>query len=164
LEQVSNDLTGILDQLPIPKPEEFEEMRQGTRAWSDEAYVAAVIRNADFYVDEARVMIEAHTGKNPLRLKPLGKGGTVLTPAVERSLRYLVQARSGQEIPPSEAEVCFYDPSARGRTALRLFLDVAMKFCGLVLGSLGTEEGQVTAPVAAPTPASAAPPAALSPP
>jgi len=142
LEQVSDELTGILDQLPIPTPEEFEEMRRGTRAWSDEAYVAAIIRNADFYVDEARVMIEAHAGKNPQRLKPLGEEGAVLTPAVERSLRYLVQARSGKEIPPSEAEVCFYDPSARGRAVLRLFLDVAMKFCGLVLGSLGTEEGQ----------------------
>jgi hypothetical protein len=166
LAQVSDELTGILDQLPIPTPEEFEEMRRGTRAWSDEAYVAAIIRNADFYVDEARVMIEAHAGKNPQRLKPLGKGGAVLTPAVERSLRYLVQARSGKEIPPSEAEVCFYDPSARGRAVLRLFLDVAMKFCGLVLGSLGTEEGQeetgdpLTAPVAAPTTTSAAPPAA----
>jgi len=143
LERVSDELTAILEELPIPTPEEFEGMRQGTRVWSDEAYLAAVLRNADFHVDEARVLIQDHTGKAPLRLKPLGqKGGAVLTPALERSLRYLVQARSGKQIPPSEAEVCYYDPSARGREALRLFLDVAMKFCGLVLSFLGPEEWQ----------------------
>jgi len=143
LERVSDELTAILEELPIPTPEEFEGMRQGTRPWSDEAYIAAVLRNADFYVDEAAVTIHDHTGKSPLRLKPLGqKGGAVLTPALERSLRYLVQARSGKQIPPSEAEVCFYDPSARGRAVLRLFLDVAMKFCGLVLSFLGPEEWQ----------------------
>jgi len=143
LERVSDELTAILEELPIPTPEEFEGMRQGTRAWSDEAYLAAVLRNADFYVGEAGVMIQEHTGKNPLRLKPLGKkGGAVLTPALERSLRYLVQARSGKEIPPSEAEVCFYDPFARGRAAPRLFLDVVVKFCGLLLGILGPEEWQ----------------------
>jgi len=145
LDLVSDELTAILEELPIPTPEEFEGMRRGTRGWSDESYIAAVLRNADFYVGEARVMIQDHTGKNPQRLKPFGKkGGAVLTPALERSLRYLVQARSGTEISPSEAEVCFYDPSARGRAALRLFLDVAMKFCGLLLGVLGTEEWQET--------------------
>jgi len=145
LERVSDELTAILEELPIPTPEEFEGMRRGTRAWSDEAYLAAVLRNADFYVGEAGVMIQEHTGKNPLRLKPLGqKGGAVLTPALERSLRYLVQARSGREIPPSETEVCFYDPSARGRAALRAFLDTATKFCGLLLGILGPEEWQET--------------------
>jgi len=148
LERVSDDLTAILEELPIPTPEEFEGMRRGTRAWSDEAYIAAVLRNADFYISEAGVMIQEHTGKNPLRLKPFGKkGGAVLTPALERSLRYLVQARSGKQIPPSEEEVCFYDPSARGRAALRAFLDVAMKFCGLLLGILGPEEWQVTGDV-----------------
>lgn len=145
LDRVSDELTAILEELPIPTPEEFEGMRRGTRGWSDEAYIAAVLRNADFYVGEARVMIQDHSGRNPQRLKPPGKkGGAVLTPALERSLRYLVQTRSGKEIPPSEAEVCFYDPSARGRAVLRLFLDVAMKFCGLVLGFLGTEEWQET--------------------
>jgi hypothetical protein len=143
LEQVSDELTAILEALPIPTPEEFEGMRKGARAWSDEAYLAAVLRNADLYVDKARVLIQDHTGKAPLRLKPLGqKGGAFLTPALERSLRYLVQARSGKQIPPSEAEVYFYDPSARGREVLRLFLDVAMKFCGLVLSFPGTEEWQ----------------------
>jgi hypothetical protein len=146
LERVSDELTAILEELPIPTPEEFEGMRQGTRAWSDEAYIAAVLRNADFYVGEAGVMIHDHTGKNPLRLKPLGKkGGAVLTPALERSLRYLVQARSGTEITPAEEEeVCFYDPSARGRDALRAFLDMGIKFCGLLLGILGPEEWQET--------------------
>lgn len=145
LERVSDELTAILEELPIPTPEEFEGMRRGTRAWSDEAYIAAVLRNADFYISEAGVMIHDHTGKNPLRLKPLGKqGGAVLTPALERSLRYLVQTQSGTEILPSEAEVCYYDPSARGRAVLRMFLDVTMKFCGLVLGFLGPEEWKET--------------------
>jgi|GEM_PF-2823023 len=145
LERVSDELTAILDQLPIPTPTEFEGMRRGTKACGDEAYLAAVLRNADFYVDEARVMIQDHTGKNPQRLKPPGKkGGAVLTPALERSLRYLVQARSGKQIPPSEAEVCFYEPAARGRAALRLSLDVLMKFCVQLLGLLGTEEWQET--------------------
>ncbi len=118
-------------------------MRRGTRAWSDEAYIAAVLRNADFYVGEAGVMIHDHAGKNPQRLKPPGKkDGAVLTPALERSLRYLVQTRSGTEIPPSEAEVCFYDPSARGRAALRLFLDVAMKFADYYLAFLARRNGR----------------------
>jgi hypothetical protein len=145
LERVSDELTAILEELPIPTPEEFEGMRRGTRAWSDESYIAAVLRNADYYVGEAGVMIQENTGKNPQRLKPLGKkGGAVLTPALERSLRYLVQTRSGKEISPSEAEVCFYDPSARGRAVLRLFLDVLMKFCVQLLRFLGTEEWQET--------------------
>jgi len=48
--------------------------------------------------------------------------------------------RSGTQILPSDAEVYFYDPLARGREAVRLFLDVVMKFCALLLDYLGPEK------------------------
>src|SRR5437868_655502 len=99
LKRVSDDLSVILDELPIPTPEEFESMRRGESPWSEEAHIAAVIRNADFYVDEARVTIRDYAGNAFRKRSPMPP------PALERSLRYLVQARSGTSIIPSEAEV-----------------------------------------------------------
>jgi hypothetical protein len=59
MKRLSRELSAIMDELPLPSVEEFEEIRAGKRPWSLEAYVAAVIRNVDFYIDEARVILES---------------------------------------------------------------------------------------------------------
>ena len=141
LKRLSDELTAILHELPIPTPEEFEVMRRGEKPWTEEAHIAAVIRNADFYVDEARKIINDNAGRNMRWLKTAWKGGGVLTPSLERSLRYLVQGRSGQQIPPSNAEAYhYYDLSSRGRAVLVMFLDVLINFCQQLLRCLATGE------------------------
>lgn len=135
LKRMSDELSVILEELPIPTPEEFGSMRRGESPWSEEAYIAAVIRNADFYIDEARVVIHDYAGI------AFRKRSATPNPALERSLRYLVQARSGTSILPSEAEMFYYDPSSRGLAVLRIFLTILTKSCGQFLRHLATVEG-----------------------
>jgi hypothetical protein len=60
---------------------------------------------------------------------------------LERSLRYLVEARSDVKIEPSEAEIYYFDPFARGRAVARLFLEVLVKTCaGFPRRLAGVEE------------------------
>jgi SpoVK/Ycf46/Vps4 family AAA+-type ATPase len=144
LKRLSDELSEIMKELPIPTPEEFEAMRQGKKPWTEEAHVAAVIRNADFYIEEAATTITDYVGRNAQWLNLIWKKAERPAPPFERSLRYLVAARSGQTIPPSEAEVYFYDPSARGRAVLRMFLDLLMETCGQFIRRLATVDGVET--------------------
>ena len=129
LRHLSKELSEILEELPIPTPEEFEAMRRGEMPWTEEAHVAAVIRNADFFVDEAVTTIADYAGRNTEWLNLIWRKGERPALSFERSLRYLVIARSGQVIPPSEAEVCYYDPLTQGPAEQSTFLDVHMKAC-----------------------------------
>ncbi|HEX3531834.1 MAG TPA: hypothetical protein VH988_32650 [Thermoanaerobaculia bacterium] len=129
LTRLSDELSAILDELPIPAPDAFDAMRRGTIPWSEEAYIAAVIRNADYYVDEASATIHDYSESTTSSLKGLWKWGAVPAPPLERSLRYLVEARSGQAIPPSEAEEVYYDPASRAQAVLKMLLGILLNVC-----------------------------------
>ncbi len=127
LTRLSDELAAILDELPIPAPDAFDAMRHGTLPWSEEAYIAAVIRNADYHLDEAGTTIRDYSSESTTSsLKGLWKRGMVPAPPLERSLRYLVEARSGQAIPPSEAEEVYYDPVVRDRAVLKMLLSLLL--------------------------------------
>jgi len=140
LKRLSDELSGIIKELPIPTPEEFEAMRRGEKPWTEEAHVAAVIRQAHFFLEEARTTIIDHSGRTFQWLVLLRKRGQRPAPPLERSLRYLVAAKADQPIAPSRAEVYFYEPSARWWAVFRMFLEVAMKVCGQLIGHLGAED------------------------
>jgi len=126
LTSLSNELAAILDELPIPAPDAFDAMRCGTIPWSEEAYIAAVIRNADYHVDEAGATLHDYSDCTTSSLKSLWKRGMVPAAPLERSLRYLVEARSGEKIPPSEAEEIYYDPEVRDRAVLKMLLSLLL--------------------------------------
>jgi hypothetical protein len=126
LTRLSDELDAILEELPIPAPDTFDAMRRGTIPWSEEAYIAAVIRNADYHVDEAGATIHDYSECTPASLKRLWKRGAVPAAPLERSLRYLVEARSGQAIPPSETEEVYYDSVVRDRAVLKTLLGILL--------------------------------------
>jgi GNAT superfamily N-acetyltransferase len=142
LRRLSDELTAIMDELPLPTPEEFESIRRGETAWTEEAHIAAVIRNADFYTEEAATVLTDYGGTSAASLLRLWKKGERPGFPLERSLRYLVQARAGVKIEPSETETYYFDPSARGRGVARMFLELLLKMCADFLRRFGGMEGE----------------------
>jgi hypothetical protein len=127
LRRLSDELTALMDEVPLPTPEEFELMRRGEIAWSEEAHIAAVIRNADFYVEEAATVLTNYGGTNVAALLRLWKKGKRPGFPLERSLRYLVQARADVKIEPSEPETYYFDPSARERVVVQMLFALVLK-------------------------------------
>jgi hypothetical protein len=117
LERLSEELSTILKELPIPTPEEFEAMRNHSVPWTLEAYIAAVINRADFFVDEARVIITDYGSETSRGIQARWKNWNHPSASLERSLRYLVEERTGQKIEPSVDEELFHKPE-RGMEAL----------------------------------------------
>jgi hypothetical protein len=122
LVKLSEDLCLILKDIPLPTPAEFEEIRSGRMPWTSEAYIAAVIRDADYHVDEARVILEDYGVEDAesLRDHPW-RDGPPIWPGFERSLRYLVEERSGQRVAPSQRETLYYKPHATVEALVRVF-------------------------------------------
>jgi hypothetical protein len=119
LRKLSRELCAMIAELPIPSPEEFEAMRRLKIPWTPEAYYAALIRNVDFHVDQARVLLTDYGNKTEESIAASFKQGSLPhSPDIERSLRYVVEERSGQDIPPSDREVYYHDPLARMRVVL----------------------------------------------
>jgi hypothetical protein len=113
LRKLSRELCAIIDELPVPSPEEFEAIRDLRAPWTPEAYYAALIRNVDFHVDQARVLIDDYADKTEESLNAFFRGGfPPHSPDIERSLRYVVEERFEIEIPPSARESDFHDPLA----------------------------------------------------
>jgi hypothetical protein len=117
LRRLSKELSAIMDELPLPTPEEFEAMRGKEAPWTAEAYMAAVIRNAEFHIDEARVILNDYSSENEESLKATWRDRRLPAPPIERSLRYLVEGRSGKTIPPSQHEELYFRPH-KGTEAL----------------------------------------------
>jgi hypothetical protein len=97
---LSAEISAIVDELVIPSPEDFEAMRSRKIPWTPEAYYAALLREADFYVDQARALINDHSSHTAKSLKSLFEQKRAPSPPFERSLRYLVELRSDMRIPP----------------------------------------------------------------
>ncbi len=129
LRRLGEEFSAILAEMPIPTPEEFEAMRTLRAPWTLEAYIAALIRNADFYLDEARVAIHDYAPKSGEYLKTFWEARRKPYAPLERSLRYLVEHRSGTKIPPSEEEELYYEPFARAQAAIQLMLDRFISVC-----------------------------------
>jgi hypothetical protein len=110
--RLSKELGELMHELPLPTLEEFEAMRSNEVPWPFEAYIAAVIRNAEFHIDEARVILNDYASESERRLCALWKKHLFPAPHLERSLRYLVEVRSGQKIAPSQRETLYYKPHA----------------------------------------------------
>jgi hypothetical protein len=117
LQRLSKELSAIMDELPLPSPEEFEAMRGKSAPWAPEAYMAAVIRNAEYHIDEARVILNDHSPEDEESLAAAWREGRPPAPYIERSLRYLVEARSGESIAPSQKEEIYFHPH-KGTEAL----------------------------------------------
>jgi hypothetical protein len=100
LRQISNELCAILGEIPLPTPEEFEAMRSRRMPWTLEAYIAALIREADFNVDQARELLEDYGSEDAESLKQFWAECQPFGPNLERSLRYLVEGRFGTEEAP----------------------------------------------------------------
>jgi hypothetical protein len=124
LERLSLELYAILDELPIPTPEEFEAIREQREPWTLEAYMAALIRNVDFLVDQARVTIDDYGRESKKSLELLWKRKSALPVPIERSLRYLIAERSGESIPASVTERLYYNPSEAESLMARLVVDL----------------------------------------
>jgi hypothetical protein len=69
-----------------------------------DAYVGALARTLEFVLDELLLMALNHSPEVTHLLEDLWQRGWKANPHLERSLRYLVQERSGKEIDPSEQE------------------------------------------------------------
>jgi len=117
LRRLSKELCAIMDGLPLPSPEEFEAMRGKSTPWTADAYMAAVIRNAEFHIDEARVILNDYSPEDEESLAAIWKDGRMPAPHIERSLRYLVEGRSAKTIPPSQHEDLYFHPH-KGTEAL----------------------------------------------
>jgi hypothetical protein len=112
LRKMSRELCAIVAELPVPSPEEFEAIRSLRAPWTPEAYYAALIRNVDFHVDQARVLIDDYADKTEESLNAFfEQGSSPHSPDIERSLRYVVEERSGQDIPPSGREKFYHAPN-----------------------------------------------------
>ena len=117
IRRLSNELCAIMDELPLPSLEEFEAMRGKSAPWTAEAYMAAVIRNAEFHIDEARVILNDYSPEDEESLAAAWRDGRMPAPHIERSLRYLMELRLGKTIPPSQHEDLYFHPH-KGTEAL----------------------------------------------
>ena len=120
--RLSQELCAIMDEIPLPTPEEFEAMRRKDAPWTPEAYMAAVIRNAEFHIDEARVILNDYSSENEESLGLAWRESRIPAPHIERSLRYLVEERSGKPLPPSQHEELYFRPPG-GSEVVRVFLE-----------------------------------------
>jgi hypothetical protein len=123
LRKITDELSAIMEEIPLPTAEEFRAMRSREIPWTLEAYIAAVIRNADFYVDEARVILNDYGSETNESLAERWKEGYPFCPKIERSLRYLVEHRSGEQIPPSLFEKYSLNPHAAIETLVRALFE-----------------------------------------
>jgi hypothetical protein len=96
---------------------------------AEEAHVAALIRNADFFVDEAVTTIEDYSPETAESLKSLFERKGRPPVPLERSLRYLVEERSGTKISPSKEEELYHDPFKEGRAVARRIIDMVIGMC-----------------------------------
>ena len=123
MRRLSRELCAIMDELPLPTPEEFEAMRGREAPWTAEAYIAAVIRNAEFHIDEARVILHDYSSSDDEEsLAAAWSSGRLPAAPIERSLRYLVEARSGKPIAPSICEELYFQPHRGTEALLSAFL------------------------------------------
>ena len=84
-----------------------------------------MIRNADFHADEARVLLNDYGSETNESLEELWRKSEPFCPKLERSLRYLVEHRSGQKIPPSLYEESFFNPHAVLETLVQAIFEQA---------------------------------------
>jgi hypothetical protein len=129
LQRLREEISALLEELPLPTPEEFEAMRTLRAPWTLEAHAAALIRNADFYVDEALVVIRDNAAETGETLQALWKKKHKPQAPLERSLRYLVERSSRTKIPPSVEEELYFDPFARVQAAIQRMLDEFIAVC-----------------------------------
>lgn len=129
LRRASEELSILLKDIPIPTPAEFDAMRSGEAPWTLEAYIAAVIREADFHVDQGRVVLDDYGQASSESLAQLWRNGQRIYPSFERSLRYLVEERAGMPIPPSLHEELFFNPDISPEALLRRLLERAVGRC-----------------------------------
>jgi hypothetical protein len=127
MKRLSKELSAIMDELPVPTVEEFEAIREKQAPWTLEAYVAAVIRNVDFYVDEARAILEGYiSSETEESLAAAPKFGRNPEAHLERSLRYVVETRFQTQIPPSKEEELYFRPNAAKETLMGIFISKLM--------------------------------------
>jgi hypothetical protein len=81
-----------------------------------------VIRNAEFHIDEARVILNDYSSENAESLTATWRERRLPAPPIERSLRYLVEERSQKKIPPSEHEELYFRPQVGKEALLSSFL------------------------------------------
>jgi hypothetical protein len=132
LRTITEELSALLAEIPLPTPEELEAMRRREVPWTLEAYVAAIIRDADYHVDEARVLLDDYGAESRESLTEHWRQGQLFPAHFERSLRYLVEGSSGRKISPSLYEESAFDPLNAFETLVRTLVERAARGSGLV--------------------------------